>query len=76
MPLGDPHLTRQEAVDLAIYVNAQPRPEFVLDDHLRPREEMGHYNSNVLEEQHTVSSNFAKWGLDVNEIRGETALVN
>ncbi len=34
MPLGDPTLTDSEAVDVAAYVNAQPRPDFRLSDHL------------------------------------------
>jgi thiosulfate dehydrogenase len=71
MPLGDPNLTKQEAVDIAIYVTAQPRPDFDLNRALLPREQMGYYNSNVLSEKHTVQSNFAKWGLDVDELRGE-----
>jgi thiosulfate dehydrogenase len=36
MPLADPILTEQEALDIAAYVNAQERPEFVLEEHLGP----------------------------------------
>lgn len=36
MPLDDPHLTDAEAVDIAAYVNARPRPKFVLEEHLSP----------------------------------------
>ncbi|MCW8915071.1 MAG: c-type cytochrome [Magnetovibrio sp.] len=71
MPLGDPNLTKQQAIDLAIYINAQPRPEFDLNKALFPREKMGVYNSKVLTEKHTVRSNFAKWGLNVDELRGD-----
>ncbi|QDV72190.1 c-type cytochrome [Botrimarina mediterranea] len=34
MPLGEPILTEQEALDIAAYVNSQERPEFVLEEHL------------------------------------------
>lgn len=74
MPLGNTNLTRQEAVDIAVYVDAQPRPSFDLQQQLQPAEKMGYYNSKVLEEKHTVRSNFAKWGLDIDEIRGDTLI--
>ncbi len=76
MPLGKADLTKQQAVDIAIYVDAQPRPSFDLNRALFPREQMGHYNSKVLEEKHTVSSNFSKWGLDVNKIRADTFIAD
>jgi thiosulfate dehydrogenase len=44
MPLGDEHLTEQEALDVAAYVNSHPRPEFRLDEHLPPVEKLGEYN--------------------------------
>ncbi|MGC1272074.1 MAG: c-type cytochrome [Planctomycetaceae bacterium] len=34
MPLGDPNLTDQEALDVAAFVNAHERPKFVLEEHL------------------------------------------
>ncbi len=74
MPLGNANLTREEAVDIAIYVNAQPRPSFDLQKGLYPREQMGYYNSKVLKERHSVRSNFAKWGLDVDELRGDNLI--
>ena len=74
MPLGNPNLTKEEAVDISIYVNAQPRPSFDLANSLYPREEMGVYNSKVLTEKHTVRSNFATWGLDVDVLRGDTLI--
>ena len=50
MPLGNAGLTNDEALDVAAYVNSQPRPRFVLKDHLPTAERMGVYNSNVLDE--------------------------
>ena len=34
MPLYDPYSTEQEALDIAAFVNLQPRPRFVLEEHL------------------------------------------
>lgn len=34
MPLGNPNLSDKDALDIAAYVNAQPRPKFVLGEHL------------------------------------------
>ena len=36
MPLGNPTLTEQEALDVALYINSQPRPKFVMEEHLLP----------------------------------------
>jgi thiosulfate dehydrogenase len=69
MPLGNPNLTNQEAVDLSIYVNAQERNSFDLQKHLLHREKMGHYNSKVFKENHSVESNFKAFGLDINQIK-------
>lgn len=74
MPLGNTNLTKEEAVDITVYVNAQERPSFDLDEHLFPRDEMGYYNSKVLKEKHSVRSNFARWGLDVDKIRGDKVI--
>ncbi len=75
MPLDDANLTLQEAVDIAIYVDAQPHPAFDLQEHLLPREKMGYYNSIVLKEKHTVRSNFAKpFKLNIDEIRGDNLI--
>jgi thiosulfate dehydrogenase len=42
MPRDDPYLTEQEALDIAAFVNSQPRSRFVLEEHLpkpkRPQE--------------------------------------
>lgn len=45
MPLDDPDLTEQEAADVAAFVAARPRPDFVLKDHLPPDAKFGEYNS-------------------------------
>lgn len=71
MPVGNTNLTNQEAVDLSIYVNAQKRDDFDLQKHLLPREKMGHYNSKVSKEKHSVESNFKALGLDINKIRNK-----
>jgi len=72
MPLDDPTLTLQEAVDVAIYIDAQEHPDFDLTKHMFPKEEMGYYNSKVLTEKHSVRSNFKKpWNLDIDVIRGD-----
>lgn len=34
MPLGNPHLSDQDALDVAAFVNSHERPEFVLAEHL------------------------------------------
>lgn len=47
MPPGDTTLTEKEAVDVAAFVNSQPRPEFHLKDHL-PRGST--YNAQVRDE--------------------------
>lgn len=50
MPLGNPNLTPEEARDIAAFVDSQPRPEFVLKDHLPPAQDLGVYTSKVLDE--------------------------
>jgi thiosulfate dehydrogenase len=45
MPLGDPHLSDQEALDVAAWVNSHDRPPFVLSDRLPPPERRGEYNA-------------------------------
>ena len=70
MPPNGAKLSNEEAVAIAIYVDAQPHPDFNLQDHLLPKEEMGYYNSKVLEETHSVAKNFAALGLDVNVLTG------
>lgn len=64
-------LSDQDTADVVLYMNAQPRAGFDLQKMLLPKEKMGHYNSKVLEEKHTVRSNFKALGLNINEIRGD-----
>jgi thiosulfate dehydrogenase len=75
MPLGQKNsLSDQETADVVLYMNAQERPDFDLQKMLLPKEQMGHYNSKVFEEKHTVRSNFKSLGLDIDEIRGDTKI--
>ncbi|MGM0518521.1 MAG: c-type cytochrome [Campylobacterota bacterium] len=70
MPLGQGNsMSDQEVADVVLYMNAQERDSFDLQKRLLPKEEMGYYNSKVLEEKHTVESNFKALGLDLNEIK-------
>lgn len=72
MPLGEGNtLSDQETADVVLYMNAQERADFDLKKGLLPKEEMGYYNSKVLEEKHSVRSNFKILGLDIDEIRGD-----
>ena len=45
MPLDDPILTEQQALDVAAYLNSKPRPKFTLENHLPPAEKLGEYNA-------------------------------
>ena len=74
MPLEKANLTDKEVVDITLYVVAQPRDDFNLTEHLLPRNKMGHYNTKVPTEKHSVRSNFAAIGLDVDEIRGDKVI--
>jgi len=72
MPLGQGGtLNDQESADLALYIDAQERADFDLQKGLLPKIEEGYYNSKVLEEKHSVRSNFKALGLDVDTIRGD-----
>ncbi len=72
MPLGQGGtLKDQEAADIMLYVDAQPRADFDLKKALFPASKMGYYNSKVLDEKHNVRSNFKQFGLDVDAIRGD-----
>ncbi len=50
MPPGDESLTEQEALDVAAYVDSQPRPDFVLADHLPRGAAPPPYNATVRDE--------------------------
>jgi len=72
MPLGQGGtLKDQEAADIMLYVDAQPRADFDLKKGLLPASKMGYYNSKVLHEKHSVRSNFKQFGLDIDVIRGD-----
>lgn len=47
MPLDDPDLTDQEALDVAAYVDSHDRPPFNIQDHLPPASKLGEYNSEA-----------------------------
>lgn len=68
MPLGNANLLPQEIADVTIYIDAQPHLAFDLKKHLQPGES---YNSKILDEHSTVRSNFKKFGLDIDTIRGD-----
>ncbi|WP_457606305.1 c-type cytochrome [Nitratifractor sp.] len=75
MPLGQGGtLSDQEAADIMLYVDAQPRADFDLKKGLLPKCEMGYYNSKVLDEHHSVRSNFKQFGLDIDKIRGDKVI--
>ncbi len=75
MPLGQGGtLKDQEAADIMLYVDAQPRADFDLKKGLFPAAKMGYYNSKVLKEHHSVRSNFKAFGLDVSKIRGDKVI--
>jgi len=72
MPLGQGEtLKDQEATDIMLYVDAQPRADFNLQKGLYPASKMGYYNSKVHAEKHSVRSNFKQFGLNVDTIRGD-----
>ncbi|HSR73885.1 MAG TPA: hypothetical protein VLL31_03505, partial [Sulfurovum sp.] len=64
-------LSDQEAADVTLYMNAQERADFDLKKGLLPKEEMGYYNSPVLEEHSSVRKNFDTFDLDIDVIRGD-----
>lgn len=74
MPPGGPKLTPRDAVDVSVYVDAQPRPDFDLQQHLPPASQSGPYNATVLEEKDSVRSRFKALGLDIDAIRGDTVI--
>ena len=72
MPLGEGGtLKDQEVADVVLYINAQPRADFDLQKGLLPKEQMGYFNSKVLEEKGSVRGNFKVLKLDIDEIRGD-----
>jgi thiosulfate dehydrogenase len=69
MPLGNAHLIAQEAVDVAVYVDAQDRAPFVLAEHLPNGIKANEYNATVRAETDTVDSNLRKLGLSLDDIK-------
>lgn len=49
MPLGDPYLTDKQALDVAAFINSQPRPRFELKNHLPKAQRLGEYNGELPE---------------------------
>ncbi|HEX7379454.1 MAG TPA: c-type cytochrome [Pirellulales bacterium] len=47
MPLDEADFTEQEAIDVAAFVNSNPRPEFVLNNHLPSADQLGEYNAEA-----------------------------
>jgi len=72
MPYGEGGtLSDQDAADIMLYIDAQPRASFDLQKGLYPKEVMGYYNSKVRKEKHSVRTNFEAFGLDIDAIRGD-----
>jgi mono/diheme cytochrome c family protein len=55
MPLGDPSLSEQEALDIASFTNSHERPKFVLEKHLPRTENLGEYNAESQQPQNRKS---------------------
>jgi cytochrome c len=45
LPLDDPYLSEQVALDIAAFINSNPWPKFVLEDHLPQKDRLGEYNA-------------------------------
>ncbi|MFP4487179.1 MAG: c-type cytochrome [Campylobacterales bacterium] len=73
MPYNQATLNDDEAVALAIYIDAQPRPSFNLKDHLLDKD-AGVYNSKVKSSTGSVRDNFKAFGLDIDKIRGDKVI--
>jgi thiosulfate dehydrogenase len=72
MPLGQGgSLSDQEAADVTLYIDAQPRKNFSIKKGLYPKSEMGYYNSSNMHEKDSVRKNFEVFGLNVDTIRGD-----
>ena len=71
MPLGNAHLSAQEAFDVALFADAQPRPDFVLAQHLPQGMKADDYNAKVRTETDSVESNLKKVGLSLEKLRQE-----
>lgn len=68
MPLGNAHLSDKEAFEVALYIDTQPRPDFVLSQHLPAGTASDDYNARVRTEIDTVESNLKKAGLSLQTL--------
>jgi thiosulfate dehydrogenase len=71
MPLGNAHLSDKEAFDVALYIDTQPRPDFVLSQHLPAGIAPDDYNATVRTEADTVEGNLKKAGLSPQTLLGQ-----
>ncbi|MBU6440125.1 MAG: c-type cytochrome [Betaproteobacteria bacterium] len=69
MPLGNAHLSEKQAFEVALFVDTQARPDFVLSQHLPPGTRPEDYNAQVRSETDTVESNLRKVGLSLKTLR-------
>ena len=70
MPFGQGGtLSVQESSDVSLYINAQERNSFDLSKKLENLKNKGYYNSKILDEKHSVETNFKDLGLDLKTIR-------
>jgi thiosulfate dehydrogenase len=63
MPLGNANLSDKQALDVALYIDSQPRPDFGLRAHLSATPTPDNYNATVTTETDTVAGNLKKAGL-------------
>ncbi|MDR3520141.1 MAG: c-type cytochrome [Acidocella sp.] len=70
MPLGNAHLSDKDAFDVALYIDTQPRPDFVLTQHLPAGMPPDDYNASVRTETDSVASNLKKPGLSLSALLG------
>ncbi len=69
MPLGHAHLDERQAFEVALFVDTQARPDFVLSQHLPAGARPQDYNARVRSETDTVESNLRKLGLSLKALR-------
>lgn len=69
MPLGNAHLSEKEAFEVALFVDTQDRPDFVLSQHLAKDAGPDDYNAQVRSETDTVDGNLKRVGLSLQSLR-------
>jgi len=67
-------LNSDDAADMSLYINAQPRANFDLQKSFSSKMEAKYYNSKVEGEKRSVRSNFETMQLDIDKIRGDTVI--